>query len=513
MKNWTLYTLVVLLLAITQSLNAQTCNDPNAHNFGQMGTCETCFDNIKNGDEIEVDCGGTNPSCVPCVFTRRLDVIGDGRVFGNLEVQRNIGIGTSTPSGNLEVVGDGYNTVGGFPAGQLQVRSTSSSVNGGALISGHNSASGNTQLWYMGSGNTVSDQSVVLMNRQTDRLILGTNDVKRVDISGDGSLTLENNLSLPFNATDNDVFNYSNRFDYKITSSNNGLFFSVSNGFNNRRAFIQSGHESPAFSSSIGELVLNPFGGDVGIGDTTPDFTLDVNGSAGKPGGGSWSNASDRRLKQDIEDFKDGLEEVLQIHPVWYRYNGKFGLPTDERYVGIIAQEMKEVAPYTIKPYTDKDEETGESGEYLNYNGTAVTYMLVNAVQEQQIIIEEKDKRIDELEARLAKIEATLFGKDKANSKTDKSSSVVLTNAQLYNNQPNPFTGSTTLRHFIPESVVQAELRITNANGETIKVLNIIDRGEGQTTLAAYALSAGSYFYTLVLDGKVLETKQMVLVE
>ena len=37
--------------------------------------------------------------------------------------------------------------------------------------------------------------------------------------------------------------------------------------------------------------------GNVGIGDEDPDFLLEVNGTAGKPGGGSWSNSSDRRLK------------------------------------------------------------------------------------------------------------------------------------------------------------------------------------------------------------------------
>ncbi len=44
------------------------CTDANAHNYNadaqaDDGSCETCFDNIQNGDETGIDCGG---SCDPC---------------------------------------------------------------------------------------------------------------------------------------------------------------------------------------------------------------------------------------------------------------------------------------------------------------------------------------------------------------------------------------------------------------------------------------------------------------
>jgi hypothetical protein len=45
------------------------CTDPAAHNYNPAatiddGSCETCTDNIQNGDETGVDCGGT--LCTPC---------------------------------------------------------------------------------------------------------------------------------------------------------------------------------------------------------------------------------------------------------------------------------------------------------------------------------------------------------------------------------------------------------------------------------------------------------------
>jgi hypothetical protein len=47
-----------------------------------------------------------------------------------------------------------------------------------------------------------------------------------------------------------------------------------------------------------GVLAINQSGiNNVGIGTTTPDNLLTVNGSAGKPGGGSWGTFSDGRFK------------------------------------------------------------------------------------------------------------------------------------------------------------------------------------------------------------------------
>ena len=46
--------------------------------------------------------------------------------------------------------------------------------------------------------------------------------------------------------------------------------------------------------------------GNVGVGFSQPALKFMVNGDAGKPGGGSWANVSDRRLKKNIEGL-DGF--------------------------------------------------------------------------------------------------------------------------------------------------------------------------------------------------------------
>jgi hypothetical protein len=140
--------------------------------------------------------------------------------------------------------------------------------------------------------------------------------------------------------------------------------------------------------------------GKIGIGDNTPSFTLEVNGTAGKTGGGVWSTPSDRRLKTNIKSYTDGLDAILKIRPVTFNYNGKLDLSTDKEYVGVIAQEIKEIAPYTIE---EKDFAVkGEKPElYYSYDGSALTYMLINAVKEQQSQIEEQKEEIERLKNEL----------------------------------------------------------------------------------------------------------------
>ena len=60
--------------------------------------------------------------------------------------------------------------------------------------------------------------------------------------------------------------------------------------------------------------------GNVGIGTTAPGFQLEVNGSAGKPGGGSWSISSDRRLKKNVAGLQGSLDKLMQLRGVTYEY-------------------------------------------------------------------------------------------------------------------------------------------------------------------------------------------------
>lgn len=119
--------------------------------------------------------------------------------------------------------------------------------------------------------------------------------------------------------------------------------------------------------------------GGSGCAANTVYFRFDGVGDAYRPGGGAWLAISDRRLKRDIEAYRDGLATLRSVAPVTYQYNGVAGTPDNgQAYVGVIAQDLQAVAPYMVK----------HAGEYLTVDPSAFTYLLINAVKEQDAEIQ-----------------------------------------------------------------------------------------------------------------------------
>jgi hypothetical protein len=136
---------------------------------------------------------------------------------------------------------------------------------------------------------------------------------------------------------------------------------------------------------SRGSGSKNYFEGNVGIGTTSPSYKLQLStDSAAKPSTNTWTIASDARIKTDIRNFTDGLSVIEGINPVWYQYNGKGGFAADGKdYIGVVAQDIKKVAPYTVDTYKAKlnPNDTNET-ELLNFNSHALTFVLANSVKE-----------------------------------------------------------------------------------------------------------------------------------
>ncbi|WP_338814298.1 tail fiber domain-containing protein [Bernardetia sp. Wsw4-3y2] len=160
--------------------------------------------------------------------------------------------------------------------------------------------------------------------------------------------------------------------------------------------------------------------GDVGIGTEDPTATLSVNGTADKTGGGTWAAFSDRRLKKDIIPYTDGLSKILAINPVKFKYIKEFAIKDDleKEFVGVIAQDIQQIAPYMVEEVVYKSDKknpndadykegsttskdnSGLTGEnILSYDASALNYMLINAVKEQQAIIEQQATKIEALES------------------------------------------------------------------------------------------------------------------
>lgn len=123
-------------------------------------------------------------------------------------------------------------------------------------------------------------------------------------------------------------------------------------------------------------------GMEVGIGTSNlaGGYRLTVDGGA-YVRNGSWQG-SDRKLKKNIKKFDKGLAVVKEVNTVTYDYTAD-STHEDSHRVGIIAQELQKLAPYLVRKIAFED-----GSEELAIDPTGLTYLLINAVKEQQLEIE-----------------------------------------------------------------------------------------------------------------------------
>ena len=54
------------------------------------------------------------------------------------------------------------------------------------------------------------------------------------------------------------------------------------------------------------------------------------------------------------------------------------------------------------------------------------------------------------------------------------------------------------------------KVNVPRLSGKQVKSVNITTKGKGSLTVYANDLSNGTYSYTLVVDGQIIDTKQMI---
>jgi hypothetical protein len=129
---------------------------------------------------------------------------------------------------------------------------------------------------------------------------------------------------------------------------------------------------------------------------------LTISGStATKASGTTWANPSDIRLKDNVQAFNKGLTELLQVNVKTWEYNGKGGTVEGTKGIGVIADEIETILPETVDTYKAKlNADDEEDTNIKRFDATEITWLLVNSIQEQQIIINDLKARIKTLESK-----------------------------------------------------------------------------------------------------------------
>jgi|GEM_PF-7075288 len=185
------------------------------------------------------------------------------------------------------------------------------------------------------------------------------------------------------------VFDGALRVDGAKAGTDTGLILSDEGTYKR----IQSYNSEP--------LAINPLGNYVGIGTTSPDVALDVNGDiegdlvstgstvavyavSGGANGGAYKlvrYSSSQRYKKDITDFNLGLDAVLKLQPRSFVWKS-----TGENDFGFIAEEAEKIDPRLVT-YVD--------GQVEAFKYAQMTAVLVNAIKEQQKQIESLNLILD----------------------------------------------------------------------------------------------------------------------
>ena len=134
---------------------------------------------------------------------------------------------------------------------------------------------------------------------------------------------------------------------------------------------------------------------------TTSGGLLIAGSTAQKSTGTTWSNPSDQRLKNNIRDYTKGTTELMQVRVREWEYNGKGGTTEGMKGLGVVADEVMTILPNTVETYNAKlNADDEEDTEIKKFDATEITWLLVKTVQEQQTIINDLKARVETLEAK-----------------------------------------------------------------------------------------------------------------
>jgi hypothetical protein len=254
----------------------------------------------------------------------------------------------------------------------------------------------------------------------------------------------------------------------------------------------------------------------------------------------NWSNFSDGRYKKNIQQNVPGLAFINKLNPITYtldidgieaKLHEKASSVVDKNlgtpasylndpvmktamqekasifYTGFIAQDVEKTADSIgyIFSGIDKPKDINQSFYGLRYGDFVVP--LVKAVQElsassikKDSIINSMQGKFDSLQTQLNELRAILLAKNLS----------AMSGATLDQNAPNPFAGSTTIGYNLPKGAASAKMQITDVSGKVLAIIPLSGNGRNTVTASVSGYASGIYNYSLIINGQLIGTKQMI---
>lgn len=227
---------------------------------------------------------------------------------------------------------------------------------------------------------------------------------------------------------------------------------------------------------------------------------------------------SDSSLKENVVNIGSAMQRLMLMTPIEYNYKAKrlSGLNTEcleklelandtlphfdsKRRYGFTAQQVKRVFPLLEETYN----ETLGVVDYIGF-----VPLLVRGIQEHQSTIDTLNNKIDSLNLQIQTLRQEIINWQGRSIDT-----IGQSRSRLFQNNPNPFDGITTITYFIDEAaaVTSATIEVRNIMGNLQSTITLNDgTGLGSVTYNGGNLTAGYYIYTLKINGSVKDSKMFL---
>jgi hypothetical protein len=131
--------------------------------------------------------------------------------------------------------------------------------------------------------------------------------------------------------------------------------------------------------------------GNVGIGTSSPNYLLTVNGAACDSDGALSSCSSDERLKENIKPIENGLDLIMKLEPKSFNFIGK-----NTTQAGLIAQDVQKINPDWIT--------SSDTPGYMSWNDNGfIQWSTVKAIQELKTENDNLKSEVEMLKQELCK--------------------------------------------------------------------------------------------------------------
>ena len=226
---------------------------------------------------------------------------------------------------------------------------------------------------------------------------------------------------------------------------------------------------------------------------------------------------SDARYKSNIRQINStALTKISALNPVQYTMSSATAIAfanteksdtmstaittqnedlteANKIHYGLLAQEVKELYPELVHE---------DAAGMMSINYIELIPLLIQAVQD-----------LSDQVSLLSYSSSKETVRQLAPQQSEHNTEVEITVASLEQNIPNPFTEVTEISYTIPTNAQQATIYIYSMSGVQLMRYELSAFGENSIIIGANELYAGTFLYSLVVDGKIIDTKQMIITE